>query len=116
MASDKKTRLSADQSRIDAARTAWQANRGPAARRSRAITRNADRVKLSPTQRLALLDERLGAGVGATRERARLERLIAAAKAAKAVKDATPTTAKADKPSTPRRNHSAKQARAASKQ
>lgn len=115
MASDKKTRPSAEQSRIDAARTEWRANSGPAARRSRALVRNAAAVKLSPTQRLALLDKRLGASVGAKRERARLQRLIAAAKAIQA---ATPkATVKADEPSTTtRRSLSAKEARAASKQ
>lgn len=48
---------------------------------------------LSPQQKLAKLDKNLGSGVGAVRERARLNRLIEEAKAPKAsaVTEANPT-------------------------
>jgi hypothetical protein len=42
-------------------------------RRSLAIENAEARAKRTPKQQLALLDERLGKGVGATRERARLQ-------------------------------------------
>ena len=45
-----------------------------------AETRNAERAKLSPTQQLVQLDGRLGKGIGATRERARLQTIIDANK------------------------------------
>lgn len=45
-------------------------------RRKLAAERQATREKLSPSQQLAVLDTRLGVGVGAVKERARLQRLI----------------------------------------
>lgn len=54
----------------------------PAGRRTAAEARQAESDKLSPKQRLARLDERLGAGVGAKQERARLARMAAKAKKA----------------------------------
>lgn len=46
------------------------------ARRARAETRAEARVKRTPLEQLALLDARLGDGVGAFRERERLERML----------------------------------------
>lgn len=43
---------------------------------SEANERNAAWAKLSPAQQLKALDERLGKGVGAAKQRARLQRLI----------------------------------------
>lgn len=45
-------------------------------RRKTAVERDEARRDRSPQQQLAMLDERLGKGVGAKRERARLKRLI----------------------------------------
>lgn len=47
-------------------------------RRTRAIERKTVRDALTPRQQLAILDQRLGKGVGAVRERARLEKLVVA--------------------------------------
>lgn len=55
-------------------RLIWQAKQ--AAKRER-IQRNIEEIAhMTPMQRLARLDERLGPGVGAKRERARLWRLV----------------------------------------
>ena len=51
---------------------------GPAARQRKADEREAAREARSPQERLKLLDQRLGVGVGAARERARLQAQIAA--------------------------------------
>jgi len=45
-------------------------------RRKTALERNEARSERSPQQQLAVLDERLGKGVGAEKERARLKKLI----------------------------------------
>lgn len=50
-----------------------------AQRREQAKLRQANRDKLSPTQQLAVLDERFGKGNGAKKERARLQKQIEAA-------------------------------------
>lgn len=47
-------------------------------RRKLAAERQATREKLSPSQQLAVLDSRLGVGVGAVKERARLQRILTA--------------------------------------
>lgn len=57
-------------------------------RRDEADTRQDAYDQLTPTEKLARLDTRLGTGVGATRERARLQKQIEAAKAKKEKKDA----------------------------
>lgn len=46
-------------------------------RHATAVQVQEQRVKRSPAQQLAVLNNRLGVGVGAARERARLEKLIA---------------------------------------
>lgn len=45
-------------------------------RKRRADERDRERAKRTPAEQLAILDERLGEGVGAVRERARLEAQI----------------------------------------
>lgn len=45
-------------------------------KREEAERRNGATCKLTPAQRLARLDERLGVNTGATRERARLIKLM----------------------------------------
>jgi len=45
-------------------------------RRKEAEARQAERDQLTPEKQLARLDERLGVGVGAAKERARLQKLI----------------------------------------
>jgi hypothetical protein len=47
-------------------------------RREEAESRQVLRSHRSPEEQLALLDEKLGPGAGATRERARLQKMIAA--------------------------------------
>lgn len=47
-----------------------------AIRRETAAVRQAAHVQLTPTQKWAKLDERLGKNVGATKERARLVKLM----------------------------------------
>jgi len=49
-------------------------------RKMSALTRAADYASLSPAEKLKLLDTRLGAGVGATKQRARLAKVIADSK------------------------------------
>ena len=44
----------------------------PRSNRDRALARNAEWEKLSPAQQIAALDARLGVGVGAVKQRARL--------------------------------------------
>lgn len=51
---------------------------GPNARRQGADARLAIRATRSPQEQLRVLDERLGVGKGASRERARLKHLISA--------------------------------------
>lgn len=51
-------------------------SKGKEERRRRALERDAERRGRTPEQQLAVLDERLGPGVGAERERARLTALI----------------------------------------
>lgn len=48
-----------------------------ARRRAEAQVRSAEYTQLTPQQRLERLDQRLGKGVGATRERTRLAKMIA---------------------------------------
>lgn len=45
-------------------------------RKERASEREAFRKALTPAQQIAILDQRLGSGVGAVRERARLNGLL----------------------------------------
>jgi len=52
----------------------WQKN--PERKRQEAQARDLSRDKLSPTQQLAHLDARLGAGIGAKKERAKLTEFI----------------------------------------
>lgn len=55
----------------------WYRERSPEAKR-RAVDKRADeRAERSPQQQLTLLDERLGKGQGAEKERAQLEALVA---------------------------------------
>ncbi|MGD8373929.1 MAG: hypothetical protein PVI21_03670 [Candidatus Woesebacteria bacterium] len=112
-----RTRPSALQSVVDAARTEWRRTRGPASRRDRALERNAAAASLTPQQRIELLDKRLGVGVGADRERARLTRKIANSNVVTTVAVVEEPKAKSAKePTAPRRRLTAKEARAASKQ
>jgi len=53
----------------------WEETKSPAAKRSRAAVRQEERDTRSAAEQLALLDKRLGKGVGAAKERARLEAL-----------------------------------------
>ena len=46
-------------------------------RREEAKERQSLTNQMSPAERIAALDARLGAGVGAVKERARLERMVA---------------------------------------
>lgn len=50
-------------------------------RKVEAVKRLTERATISPAQQLAALDKRLGKGVGAKKERARLQKLAAAVKA-----------------------------------
>jgi hypothetical protein len=45
-------------------------------RRKEAVARKKERSKLSPTEQMKRLDWRLGKGVGAQKERARLRKLM----------------------------------------
>lgn len=56
----------------------YEAHHGPEARREKAKYRQEERDKLSPREQLKELDKRLGKGVGAQKERARLQTLIEA--------------------------------------
>ena len=55
-------------------------------RAKEAVERQEAFGKLSPQQRLAILDSRLGAGVGAVRQRAKLAKMISAPVEAKSRK------------------------------
>jgi hypothetical protein len=57
---------------------------GGAEKRAEAIARNEAWAQLSPKEQLAVLDSRLGAGVGAARQRARIKLEEVAAKKGKA--------------------------------
>lgn len=54
----------------------YDGKRGPAARKTKANARAEERTKLSPIDQLAKLDRRLGVGIGAKKERARLSALV----------------------------------------
>jgi hypothetical protein len=69
---DRKSRPSSLQERIDSARNAWKSIHGANVRRERASARSAVSADMSPTERISVLDKRLGVGVGAQRERNRL--------------------------------------------
>lgn len=58
------------------ARAAYQAEHGPEARQRKADKREETRETRTPQEQLALLDRRLGVGVGARRERTRLQAQI----------------------------------------
>ena len=53
-------------------RSDWDATKSPAAKRTAAIARQEAHDKLSPKEKLDILDRRLGVGIGAAKERARL--------------------------------------------
>lgn len=55
-----------------AATTRYQADHGPEARQDKAEAREMARAGRTPTQQVVTLDRRLGVGVGAVKERARL--------------------------------------------
>jgi hypothetical protein len=61
------------------------------ARRERAEKRNEDWSNLSPQRQLADLDARLGKGVGATKQRAKLQAKIDSAPVKKQKTEPTPT-------------------------
>lgn len=67
-----------------------------AARRAEAEKMAAVNALLSPTQKLEKLDKRLGVGVGAVKERARLARQIEEAKNPKPKAAPVPTESKPD--------------------
>jgi hypothetical protein len=54
------------------ATTLYQNEHGPEARQDKADARERDRATRTPAQQIAVLDRRLGVGVGAVKERARL--------------------------------------------
>ncbi len=54
------------------AREKWNATKSPEAKRARVLARQEARDSLSATEQLALLNKRLGKGIGAVKERARL--------------------------------------------
>lgn len=58
------------------ARAAYQKEHGPEARQRKADEREETRDARSPREQLGLLDQRLGVGIGARRERARLQAQI----------------------------------------
>lgn len=67
-----------------------------AARRAAADKMNEANALLNPTQKLAKLDQRLGAGEGAVKERARLHAQIEEAKNPKPKKVEAPAEVKAE--------------------
>lgn len=60
-----------------AATERYQAEHGPAARRAKAETRMEATIGRTPEEQLARLDARLGYGLGAAKERARLMTAVA---------------------------------------
>ncbi len=68
---------SATTSAQTASRARWQEIKSPEARRQRARKLSEARAARSPQEQIALLNERLGPGRDAERERARLHTLIA---------------------------------------
>lgn len=60
-----------------ASRARWNATKSPAARRQRVRELSKARAARSPQEQIVLLNERLGVGMGAERERERLYTLIA---------------------------------------
>lgn len=62
------------------ARDHWDAVKGDSVKTERVVARQAARSSRGPQEQLKLLDQRLGAGQGAVKERARLDALIASTK------------------------------------
>ena len=58
----------------------WDAIKSHAVKAERVAVREAARASRSPREQLALLDQRLGIGQGAVKERARLNALVPAKK------------------------------------
>lgn len=73
MAKDEKTGRTYRTPQEDAALRHYRDTRGRNHRRIGAITRAAHRSLLTPQEQVETLDARLGTGIGAERERARLE-------------------------------------------
>ena len=71
----------------------WMANKSPEAKRKAAESRQKIRSEIDTASQLKLLDERLGVGVGAVKERARLSKLLTE-KTALTIPDGTVTVEK----------------------